>query len=184
MSYRLSKIYTRKGDDGKTSLRGERLPKNHPLVESLGALDELNCALGLVLAFGVQDQALLAQFTQIQNDLFDLGGELAEPKYQAVTGDKVTWLENRLDEWNSRLPPLKEFILPRGTAATVACHLARTICRRAERELAQLHQQEPLQNIQLLRYLNRLSDFLFVAARTLAKLEQSEEKMWEHKAEE
>lgn len=181
MSYRLSKIYTRKGDDGKTSLRGQRLPKNHPLIETLGALDELNCALGLTLAFGIPNEKLLKQLTAIQNDLFDLGGELAEPAYQAISDEKVAGLEKNLDEWNSQLPPLKEFLLPRGTAATVACHLARTICRRAERHLVECQQEEALANPAVLRYLNRLSDFLFVAARSLARMEKTEEKLWEHK---
>ena len=184
MSYRLSKIYTRKGDDGNTTLRDQRMPKNHPLVETLGAIDELNCALGLTLSFGVADKKMQEQLTQIQNDLFDLGGELAEPKFHAISEDKITWLEKTLDEWNSQLPPLKEFILPQGTPTTVACHLARTICRRAERNLVELHQGEPLQNPQLLRYLNRLSDFLFVAARSLARQEHCEEKLWDHKREE
>jgi len=181
MSYRLSQIYTRKGDDGNTSLRDQRLPKNHPLVETLGAVDELNCALGLALSFGIADEKLQAQLTQIQNELFDLGGELAEPKYHAITEEQVLRLEKNLDEWNSSLPPLKEFVLPRGTPATVACHLARTTCRRAERKLVELHREEALKNPQILRYLNRLSDFLFVAARSLAQQNHCEEKLWDHK---
>lgn len=180
MSYRLSKIYTRKGDDGNTTLQDQRLPKNHPLVETLGAIDELNCALGLTLAFGIGDKKLQEQLTQIQNELFDLGGELAEPKYHAISENKVARLEKELDEWNSQLPPLKEFLLPRGTPATVACHLARTICRRAERALVELHREEAVKNPEILRYLNRLSDFLFVAARSLARQEHCEERLWEH----
>ncbi len=181
MSYRLTKIYTRKGDDGNTSLGKQRLPKNHPLVETLGALDELNCAIGLTLAFGLSNSKLQTQLTCIQNDLFDLGGELAEPEYHAITSDKILILEENLDAWNADLPPLKEFLLPRGTPAAVACHLARTICRRAERALVELHQAAPLKNAELLRYLNRLSDFLFVAARVLGQEGKAEEKTWEHK---
>jgi cob(I)alamin adenosyltransferase len=180
MSYRLSQIYTRKGDDGNTSLQNKRLPKNHPLVETLGSLDELNCALGLILAFGLTNEKLQTELTQIQNDLFNLGGELAEPQFHGINEEKVSDLEKNLDAWNSQLPPLKEFVLPRGTPATVACHLARTICRRAERALVELHQQEPLKNPQILRYINRLSDFLFVAARSLAQQNHCEEKLWDH----
>lgn len=179
MPDRLTNIYTRKGDDGNTSLRNQRLPKNHPLVETLGTLDELNSALGLTLAFDVANPKLQEQLTEIQNTLFDLGGELAEPLYHAVTAEKISLLEKNLDEWNNQLPPLKEFLLPRGIPATAACHLARTICRRAERALVELDQQEPLKNPHILQYLNRLSDFLFVAARTLGQQGKTTEKLWE-----
>jgi len=177
---RLSKIYTRKGDDGNTSLGGQRLPKNHPLVETLGTVDELNCAVGLILAFGIADKTLSEKLTQVQQNLFNLGGELAEPRFQALNEKQVTELEQAINGWNQTLPPLKEFLLPRGTPATVACHLARTICRRAERNLVELHQAQPLKNISLLHYLNRLSDFLFVAARIVAQQHHCDETLWDH----
>jgi len=175
MPNRLTRIYTRTGDDGSTNLRKERFAKNHPLVATLGDLDELNCAIGLVLSLEIADEKIKSCFIKIQNTLFDMGGELAEPEYHALTKEHVTELENLLDEWNATLSPLKEFLLPQGTPATVACHLARTVCRRAERTLVTLHQEEPLKNIEILHYINRLSDLLFVAAR---KIGQGEETIW------
>lgn len=179
MSYRLTKIYTRKGDTGYTSLGDKPLPKDDALVEAVGTIDELNANIGFVMSLCQHQAEVKSVLTQIQNDLFDLGGELHLPIYQGITIEKITALETQLDKWNNLLPPLKEFLLPNGDAATAACHLARTVCRRAERCLVTVHRQVPLTNPCLIQYLNRLSDLLFVCARTLAKTNKQEEKMWE-----
>lgn len=180
MPHRLTKIYTRKGDQGYTTLGSGRISKDDVLVDAVGTIDELNSAIGLIIATLGEQTILLNMLTQIQNDLFDLGGELHSPERKVITAEKVTWLENRLDELNDTLPPLKEFILPRGNLSAASCHLSRAICRRAERCLVRLHRQVPLNNEESLRYLNRLSDLLFVIARMLARETNKEEKMWEH----
>jgi len=180
MPYRLTKIYTRKGDEGYTSLGDKRLSKDDLLVETIGNIDELNSSLGLVLAQSFNNDEIKTCLTHIQNDLFDMGGELHLPEHQAITAEKVTVLEKYIDTWNKTLPPLKEFVLPRGNVAAAACHLARTICRRAERSLVRLHRQVPLNNTEMLRYLNRLSDVLFVMARLLAREDSDKELLWEH----
>lgn len=180
MGYRLSKIYTRTGDDGKTQVsQGERIPKNNARVEALGTIDELNSAIGLLLAHEMSNLDLKACLTQIQHELFDLGGELCPPHHHVMTEDKIFRLEKTMDEWNEILPPLKEFILPGGNLPSACCHLARAICRRAERTLVTLHQETPI-NTGILCYVNRLSDLLFVAARMFARDDQREEVMWEH----
>jgi len=180
MKYRLSKIYTRKGDEGYTSLADQRLSKDDLLVEAVGNLDELNAAIGLVLAMGVPNASIAGCLYQIQNDLFDMGGELHFPDNRKIAAEKITWLENQLDTWNKDLPPLTEFILPGGTNASAACHLARTVCRRTERSLVRLHRQISLHNMEMLRYLNRLSDLLFVISRVMMKIENKQETLWEH----
>lgn len=177
---RLTKIYTRKGDKGYTSLRDQSVAKDDFLVEAVGTLDELNAAIGLILAAPHMPSDVIEVLTSVQNHLFDMGGELHLPERIAVTSEKVTWLEERLDHWNDNLPTLQEFILPRGNQATASTHLARTICRRAERDMVRLHRQEPLNNPDILSYLNRLSDLLFVIARVLARTTDANEKMWEH----
>jgi cob(I)alamin adenosyltransferase len=175
---RLTKIVTRKGDDGKTSLDGKnRLPKNDLRIEALGTIDELCSAIGVAISFGMTDE-IKNVFLQIQNDLFDLGGELCPPFKIAMTEDKIIFLEENLKKWNNTLSPLKEFLLPGGNPSSAFCHLARTICRRAERNLVALDHVEKL-NPNILKYINRLSDVLFVAARVLGK--NGEEKVWEHK---
>ena len=180
MGNRLSRITTRTGDDGKTSLgSGNRLPKHHVRIEALGSLDELNSAIGIVLALGPLNQHTVATLKQIQQDLFDLGGELCPPYHLAISAEKTDSLEKSLQEWNAALPPLKEFILPGGNIKSATCHLARTICRRAERNIVALHDNENL-NPEILRYINRLSDLLFVAARLLARESTNEEEMWQH----
>lgn len=179
MGYRLSKIYTRKGDKGTTSLDGRtRLPKDHDRVNALGNIDELNSAIGLVLSF-TSENDIKKILIEIQQNLFNLGGELCPPFHLVIDAEKVTELENILDTWNKQLPPLKEFLLPGGPPSAAACHLARTICRRAERSLVTLNKNETL-NPEILRYMNRLSDVLFVAARILAKDAGAAEEMWEH----
>ena|SRR3990167_8322705 len=180
MPYRLTKIYTRTGDDGHTHLGKQRVPKNAAIIDALGTIDELNSTIGLCLSFGIRDQAITKILTQIQQDLFDLGGELYLPEHPVISALKITQLEELIDSWNAALPALKEFILPRGNPPTAACHLARTICRRAERCLVTLQQQQSLANPEILRYLNRLSDLLFVLARVLAKDASETEILWDH----
>lgn len=180
MGYRISRVTTRSGDDGKTNVgTKERLSKNHARIEALGTLDELNSAIGIVVAHQPINQEITATLKQIQQDLFDLGGELCPPYHQAVASDKVLRLESMIEKWNVSLPPLKEFVLPGGNLKAANCHLARTIGRRAERCLVALHEQEPL-NPDMLRYINRLSDLLFIAARLLAQETNSKEELWEH----
>ncbi len=166
MGHRLSKIYTRTGDQGTTGLGdGTRVPKDHPRVEAYGSVDELNSLLGVLLAEPLSDD-LRALLTDIQHDLFDLGGELSVPGRQTLPEARVAALERILDALNAELPPLKEFILPGGTRAAALCHLARTVCRRAERRVVSLALSEAVSPVAV-KYLNRLSDLLFVLARTL-----------------
>jgi cob(I)alamin adenosyltransferase len=178
MGHRLSKIYTRTGDDGTTGLGdGTRVPKTHARIEAYGAVDEANSALGMVLGVAGLPEPIVATLTQIQHELFDLGGELAVPGYRVMSDAHVTRLEQVLDQLNEQLPPLKEFILPGGGPATAACHLARAITRRAERCVWALSKQEQIAP-EVARYLNRLSDLLFVIARVLARHEQGAEVLW------
>lgn len=180
MPYRLTKLYTRQGDEGYTTLGNDRLSKDELSLEAAGTLDELNSSLGLVISFCIKDKDIENCLSQIQQDLFDLGGELHLPERITITADKVTGLEKTLDEWNKTLPPLKEFLLPRGNPTSAAMHVARTVCRRAERCLVRLHRQVSLANPEILRYLNRLSDLLFVIARLLARESDEKEIVWEH----
>ncbi len=180
MGNRLSKIYTRTGDDGTTGLGdGSRVPKDDARVEAYGSVDECNSAIGVVLAVARLPADVRDVLVTVQHELFDLGGELCIPGHRAIQADQVARLEKTLDGFNESLPPLKEFILPGGGTAAAACHLARAICRRAERRAwtlarAQAVAAEPLQ------YLNRLSDLLFVIARVLARQESGSEVLWKH----
>jgi len=177
MGNRLSKIVTRTGDDGTTGLAdGTRVPKDSARVEAGGSVDELNSAIGVVLACELPE-AMPPQLLAIQHDLFDFGGELAIPGSVVIRAQQVEALESLLEGWNAGLPPLREFVLPGGGAAAAHCHLARAICRRAERRCWALARTEPV-NPQALRYLNRLSDFLFVLARVLARRASGSEVMW------
>jgi cob(I)alamin adenosyltransferase len=177
MGKRLSKIYTRTGDDGSTGLGdGTRVPKDDPRVEAYGTVDELNSWLGMVLAQPLPD-AVRTCLTDIQHELFDLGSELAVPGYHAITDAQVEALEQALDGFNADLPALEEFILPGGGPAAAACHVARTVCRRAERRVHTLARSGGVAQV-VLRYLNRLSDLLFVIARVLAREAQGTEVMW------
>ena len=179
MGNRLSRIYTRTGDDGTTGLGdGARIDKDAPRVEAYGTVDEANSAVGLVLAAGGLPDTVRACLTGIQHDLFDVGAELCIPGHRVVTDAYVTRLEQTLDDFNDALPALKEFILPGGGAAAAACHLARTVVRRAERRVWTLARLEPIAP-ELPRYLNRLSDLLFVVARVLARHEQGSEVLWQ-----
>lgn len=177
MGNRLSRIYTRTGDDGTTGLGdGTRVAKDAARVAAYGTVDELNSALGVLLAQSLPDDARTV-LTEVQHELFDLGGELCIPGSALVHEDDVTRLERRLDAWNENLPPLKDFILPGGGMAAASCHLARTIARRAEREVVTLSHQHAVRP-EAIRYLNRLSDLLFVLARVLARADGHGEVLW------
>jgi cob(I)alamin adenosyltransferase len=178
MGHRLSKIYTRTGDDGTTGLGdGSRVDKDSPRVEAYGTVDELNSVIGMILAYSLPD-AVRDCLVNVQHDLFDLGGEFSVPGYQAIEESYVTRLETSLDGFNTDLPSLKEFILPAGGHATSTTHLARTVCRRAERRATTLAREEEV-NPAVIRYLNRLSDLLFVVARVLARFENGTEVLWQ-----
>lgn len=179
MGNRLSRIYTRTGDDGTTGLGdGSRVAKDAARVNAFGTVDEANSALGVLLAVPLPAdiQALL---TRVQHQLFDLGGELCIPGHAAIQAGDISALEQQLDHYNASLPALKEFILPGGGEAAARCHLARTIVRRAERETVTLARLEPVRG-EPLQYLNRLSDLLFVLARVLARAEGHGEVLWQH----
>jgi cob(I)alamin adenosyltransferase len=180
MGHRLSKIYTRTGDDGTTGLaNGERVDKADSRVAAFGDVDETNSALGLLLAEPALPPAIGTTLTRIQHELFEIGAELSLPGYRRITGEHVTRLEHELDALNEELPPLEEFVLPGGTRAAAVCHLARTICRRAERSAWAAAKLAAL-NPELTRYLNRLSDLLFVMARWLARRDGGQETLWRH----
>ena len=177
MGNRLSKIYTRTGDKGDTGLGdGSRVAKDHIRVEAFGTVDELNSIIGIILAHDI-DVKITTCLNKVQHHLFDLGGELCIPGHTALDDSYITYLENTLDGMNADLPNLKEFILPPGGHATSACHLARTVCRRAERRVVTLAKDESLSTFSV-SYLNRLSDLLFVIARVLARHENGSEVLW------
>jgi cob(I)alamin adenosyltransferase len=176
---RLSKIYTRTGDDGTTGLGdGSRVAKNSARVAAYGTVDEANSCIGLVLAADVPDD-IRALLTTVQHQMFDLGGELCIPGHAAIFDADIDRLEQQLDAFNEPLPPLKDFILPGGGEAGARCHIARTVVRRAERETVALSRLEPVRP-EAVRYLNRLSDLLFVLARVLARASGHGEVLWNH----
>lgn len=178
MGNRLSKIYTRTGDDGTTGLGdGSRVAKDCARVEAFGTVDEANSAIGIVLANTVPD-TVRACLTDVQHDLFELGGELCIPGHSAVSEAYIDRLEHDLDGFNADLPRLKEFILPGGGQSAAACHLARAIVRRAERRVLSLAGVEDVR-AEVVKYLNRLSDLLFVIARVLAREESGQEVLWD-----
>jgi len=179
MGNRLSKIYTRTGDDGTTGLGdGTRVAKDSARVAAYGTVDEANSTIGLLLASNLPDE-VRDLLTTVQHQLFDLGGELCIPGHAAISDDDVAALERELDRHNEPLPPLKDFILPGGGEAAARCHLARTIVRRAEREAVTLSRHEAVRP-EAIRYLNRLSDLLFVLARVLARADGHGEVLWKH----
>jgi cob(I)alamin adenosyltransferase len=179
MGNRLSKIYTRTGDDGTTGLGdGSRVAKESPRVEAYGAVDEANSAIGVVLSVAALPPAIINCLTEAQHDMFDLGGELCIPGAKVIDAARVERLEAELDGFNEALPPLKEFILPGGGPAAAACHVARAVCRRAERRCWLLARTETV-SPETLKYLN-LSDLLFVLARVLARHEKGSEVIWRH----
>jgi cob(I)alamin adenosyltransferase len=182
-----SKLYTRSGDTGLTGLfGGGRVPKDHPRVAAYGAVDELNSALGVAIAF-LTDANLIAELTSVQNELFNIGSELASEtagKKAAAFGQlftdsdrKIAALESLTDQFDTSLPQLETFILPSGSQAGALLHLCRTVCRRAEREVVHLHHEEPV-NPDLIRYLNRLSDLLFALARYVNHADGKPETLW------
>ena len=178
MANRLTKIYTRSGDEGTTGLaNGERVAKSSARIETFGTVDETNSAIGLVLSDSNLPQTVRESLSRIQNELFDLGAELALPGHLAITPEHVERLEADLDRFNADLPPLKDFVLPGGSPAAASCHLARAICRRAER-CAWAFSADSEVNPDLMKYLNRLSDLLFVIARILARQAGASEVLW------
>ena len=179
MGNRLSRIYTRTGDDGSTGLGdGSRVSKDSARVAAYGTVDEANSAIGLVLACDLPDD-VRASLVAVQHQMFDLGGELCIPGHAAIFDADVERLESTLDGFNADLPPLKDFILPGGGLAAAHCHLARTICRRAEREVVTLSHHDSVRP-EAVRYLNGLSDLLFVLARVLARACGHGETLWNH----
>jgi len=197
MGNRLTKIYTRTGDDGSTGLGyGARIAKDDPRVEAYGAVDELNSLIGVVLAVPSLPADIRSCLIECQHELFDLGGELCIPGHRILRASHVTRLEQALDALNDPLPALKDFILPGGGPAAAACHVARTVARRAERRVWSLARLPKLRseassanadagsadaiNLEAAKYLNRLSDLLFVMARVLARQESGQEVLWRH----
>jgi cob(I)alamin adenosyltransferase len=186
MGFRLSKIYTRTGDTGETGLGdGRRVPKDHPRVEAIGEVDTLNSHVGVLLAgltAAVASRPALQEVVDVlipcQHRLFDLGGELAMPEYQALNLAEVERLEAAIDHWNEELGPLENFILPGGSALIAQAHVCRSLARTAERRCQHLNAVEPLSGVGL-AYINRLSDLLFVAARIIARREGVAEILWE-----
>jgi cob(I)alamin adenosyltransferase len=180
MGHRLSKIYTRTGDDGSTGLGdGARVAKDDARVEAYGCVDELNACIGLLRAELPAAHAVQKMLGEIQHDLFDLGGELCIPGYTLLKAAQVDNLEQAIDGLNESLPMLKEFILPGGNRAAATAHMARTVCRRAERRVHTLARREENVGALPLQYLNRLSDYLFVLARTLAREDGGSEVLWD-----
>ncbi|MBB3048035.1 cob(I)alamin adenosyltransferase [Litorivivens lipolytica] len=179
MGHRLSKIYTRTGDDGTTGLGdGSRIDKDAPRMEAIGTVDEVNSHVGVLIAALPKGDEYEALLSQVQHDLFDLGGELAVPGYTLISEERITALEEELDRLNESLPPLKNFILPGGSMAAAQCHLARVVCRRAERCVITLSKTDEV-NPPVRKYLNRLSDLLFVMARLIARRDGGEEVLWQ-----
>jgi cob(I)alamin adenosyltransferase len=179
MTVNLTRIYTKLGDGGETHLGDmSRVPKTHPRIEAYGEIDELNALLGLTLASGALSEQHAAWLKRVQNDLFDLGADLSVPDGEStrerlrVVPEQVTWLEERCDEVNATLQPLKSFVLPGGTSAAAHLHVCRTVCRRAERRAILVEDANP----EVVRYLNRLSDLLFILSRAA---NGAEEPLWE-----
>ncbi len=181
MGNRLTKLYTKTGDDGTTGLGdGSRTTKDSARIEAVGTIDELNSWVGLLLAELPEDEPLIEPLTEIQHRLFDLGGELAVPGFQLIQSQMVSDLEVLCDQLNEELPPLKEFILPGGSTSAGLCHMARAVARRAERIIVTLSKDESIGD-DLKQYINRLSDVLFVIARQLARRDGGQEVFWKSK---
>lgn len=178
MGHRLSKIYTRTGDAGETGLGdGSRVPKDSTRIAALGDIDELNSVIGVLLA-AEPPAAVREVLTGVQHDLFDLGGEVCIPGHTSITDEQIDRLERALDDFNAELAPLKEFILPGGTPGAAHAHLARTVCRRAERTLVGLARGETVNDAARV-YLNRLSDLLFVIARVINRAAGRSDVLWQ-----
>ncbi|MEX0623738.1 cob(I)yrinic acid a,c-diamide adenosyltransferase [Saccharospirillum sp.] len=180
MGNRLSKIYTRTGDAGDTGLGMQgRVAKDSGRIASMGDIDELNSLVGFLMVCLGDHHSEYRMLSQIQHDLFDLGGELAMPGYELLEATLISDLEDHIDRINEHLPPLKNFILPGGNEAASRCHLARAACRRAERTMVAFNRQEPEGHLLAQQYLNRLSDLFFVLARQLARADGSQEVLWQ-----
>lgn len=178
MGNRLTKIYTKTGDQGNTTLSpGSTFMKNSPRIHAIGDVDELNSVIGFLRSANIPDK-INKRLAIIQHDLFDIGGELSMPGHSFLSSSIIDELEVSIDNYNSELPPLKNFILPAGCPSASTCHMARSICRRAERSIVDLNQQEVSTHLDAQKYLNRLSDFLFVLCRVLSKNSNSEEVYW------
>ena len=192
MGNRLSKIYTRTGDDGTTGMAdGSRISKADLRFDAMGKIDLLNSQIGLLRGYLSQDNHTQnsqnqpnhsqfdAKLSRLQHQLFNLGGELAMPEYRGILAEYATELENQIDEWNTHLPPLKDFILPAGTIVTSQVHIARCYCRDAERLLVALNSRDDNVSPISLQFINRLSDWLFVLARVVARLDDGQEVLWD-----
>ncbi|WP_321798499.1 cob(I)yrinic acid a,c-diamide adenosyltransferase [Caballeronia sp. J97] len=179
MGHRLSKIATRTGDDGTTGLGdGSRVSKDDARIVAIGDIDELNSCIGVLLCEAMPSDVRDA-LTQIQNDLFDLGGELSIPGHSMIAESHLAQLDAWLAEYNATLPPLKEFILPGGSRAAALAHVARTVCRRAERAIVALGRVESAGvNEAPRRYVNRLSDLMFVLARIMNRMDGGVDLLW------
>lgn len=185
---RIHKVYTRTGDEGMTDLvGGERIPKDSLRIESYGTVDELQSVLGMLraaLAESGENSEIVGHIHQVQQDLFDLGSTLSTPPQHAgrvknpITAERIGWLEETMDRWNEELPPLRSFVLSGGGRFSALGHVARTVCRRCERIVLRLAREEDVP-VEVLRYLNRLSDFLFVLARHLARIFGEDEPLWD-----
>ncbi len=179
MGNRLSKIVTRTGDDGTTGLAGGgRINKDHIRMEVMGTVDELNCFIGLFIDSLDESSSLYEIYRKIQNDLFDLGGELAMPDYTMIQAEHCDRLEQQVEVLNESLTPLKNFILPGGSEPLSRCHIVRAVARRAERRIVTMSEQETV-NKYARMYLNRLSDLAFVTARWLAHEQGEPEVLWQ-----
>lgn len=182
MGNRLSKIYTKTGDQGTTAVSdGVRITKSHPRICALGGIDQLNASIGLLLTHALPP-LIDTQLQRLQHILFDIGGELSMPELVSVSQQEIQALEQQIDQMNSNLQPLKEFILPGGSPAAAWCHIIRTQCRLSETQLIALHESAPENGLrpELLAYINRLSDWLFVAARAIIHAEGLEEVLWKN----
>ena len=178
MGYRLSKIYTKTGDKGETGMAdGSRVGKDQPQIVAIGDVDELNSQLGLLITEALNNE-IKDTLSRVQHILFDLGSELSLPDYKAVKNEHVTFLENSLDQLNETLKPLDEFILPGGCRSAAQAHVARAVCRRAERSLVNLNRQQAVSN-EAMAFINRLSDLLFVMARQCCADEGVAEVYWQ-----
>lgn len=192
---RIHKVYTRTGDKGMTGLvGGDRVPKDSLRIESYGTVDELQSVIGMLRAALAEaaesgrlpevSRGIIADLHRVQQDLFDLGSTLATPPQHLdrvkspITGERIGWLEETMDRWNEELPPLRSFVLSGGGRFSALGHVARTVCRRCERIVLRLAREDEVPD-EVLRYLNRLSDFLFVLARHLARVFGEEEPLWE-----
>ena len=179
MGYRLSKIYTRTGDDGTTGISdGSRIDKDSARITAIGSIDELNSLIGQVCSEEI-DSGSRDILTEIQHRLFDMGGELSMPGHQLLQSGSISSLEQQLDDMNAGLNPLEDFILPGGCKAAAVCHVARSVCRRAERDVVRLSRDAEV-SITISGYLNRLSDLLFVMARHLNKASGQSDILWQH----